>query len=108
MNDKVNDKVNDPVKDLKDAAYAAVGLGVLGVQRLQVRRRDVAKQVEPQVREAAARLQRLAANADQTINPVLDRLEGRLPDATRDLVRSARTVVTDARDTILDKASRPH
>jgi hypothetical protein len=39
---------------------------------------------------------------------VLDRLEGRLPDATRDLVRSARTVVTDARDTILDKASRPH
>jgi len=107
VNDKVNDKVNDPVKDLKDAAYAAVGLGVLGVQRLQVRRHDVTRQVEPQVREAAQRLQRLAAAADQALNPVLERIEGRLPDATRELVHSAHSVVIDARNTILDKASRP-
>ncbi len=92
---------------VKEAAYAAVGLGVLGVQSLQVRRREVAKQVEPQVREAAVRLQRLASAADQAVNPVLERFEGRLPDATREIVRSARTAATDARDTILDKASRP-
>ncbi len=92
---------------VKDAAYAAVGLGVLGVQSLQVRRRDVAKQVEPQVREAAARLQRLASAADEAVKPVLERFEDRLPDATRDLVRTARSAATDARDTILDKATRP-
>jgi len=92
---------------VKEAAYTAVGLGVLGVQSLQVRRREVAKQVEPQVREAAVRLRRLASAADETVNPVLDRFESRLPDATRDLVRTARSAATDARDTILDKATRP-
>jgi len=92
---------------VKEAAYAAVGLGVLGLQSLQVHRRDVAKQVEPQVREAAVRLQRLASAADEAVNPVLDRLEDRLPDATRELVRTARSAATDARDTILDKATRP-
>ena len=92
---------------VKEAAYAAVGLGVLGLQSLQVRRREVAKQVEPQVREAALRLQRAAAVADEAVNPVLERLEGQLPDATRDLVRTARTAATEARDTLLDKAKRP-
>jgi len=92
---------------VKEAAYAAVGLGVLGVQSLQVRRREVAKQVEPQIREVAVRLQRLATAADEAVNPVLERFEGRLPDTTRDAVRSARTAATDARDTILDRASRP-
>ncbi len=91
---------------VKEAAYTAIGLGVLGVQSLQVRRHDVAKQVEPQVREGAVRLQRLAASADEAVNPVLERLEGQLPDATRDLVRSARTAATEARDAILDKATR--
>ncbi len=95
------------VDRVKEAAYAAVGLGVLGVQSLQVRRREVVKQVEPQVREVAVRLQRLATAADEAVNPVFERFEDRLPDATRDVVRSARTAATDARDTILDKASRP-
>ena len=97
----------DVTDRVKEAAYAAVGLGVLGVQKLQVRRREVAKQVEPQVREAAVRLKGLASAADEAVNPVLDRIEGQLPDATRDLVRSARGAATEARDTILDKASRP-
>jgi hypothetical protein len=92
---------------MKEAAYAVVGLGVLGVQHLQVRRREVAKQVEPQVRDAAERLRRLAAAADEAVNPVLERFEDRLPDATREAVRSARTAATGARDTILDKAARP-
>ncbi len=106
--DTPNPDVGANVSDrVKEAAYAAVGLGVLGVQSLQVRRREMAKQVEPQVREAAVRLQRLASDADQAVNPVIERLEGRLPDATRDLVRTARSAATHARDTILDKATRP-
>jgi len=128
MGDHLGDRGGDQVSDrVREAAYAAVGLGVLGVQRLQVRRRDIAKRVEPQVRDAAkrvepqvrdaakraepqirdvaARLQRLAAATDQTVDPVLDRLEERLPDATRDLVRSARTAAVDARDSMLSKVA---
>ena len=109
----VGDDFADQVGErMKEAAYAAVGLGVLGVQRLQVRRREVAKQVEevakqvePQVREVAGRLQRLAVTTDEAVNPVLDRLEDRLPDTTRDLVRSARVAAVDARDTVLNRAA---
>ncbi|MFN2607028.1 MAG: hypothetical protein ABR511_03895 [Acidimicrobiales bacterium] len=90
---------------LKEAAYTALGLGVLGVQRLQVGRRELSRQVEPQVREAAARLRRLAASADEAVNPVLDRVEDRLPDATRDLVHAARAAVTEVRDAALAKAA---
>jgi hypothetical protein len=90
---------------LKDAAYVAVGLGVLGAQRLLVGRREVARRVEPQVREAAAQLQRLAGVADQRVNPVLEQVEDRLPDATRTLVRSARGKATEARDAVLSRAA---
>ncbi|MGI9022929.1 MAG: hypothetical protein ACR2HV_06825 [Acidimicrobiales bacterium] len=102
MGDRVGDQVGERVKE---AAYAAVGLGVLGVQRIQVRRRDVTRQVEPQVREAAEKLQRLASAADEAVNPVLDRLEERLSDAARERVRAARGTAVEARDTVLRKAA---
>jgi len=96
---------DDLANRMKDAAYVAVGLGVLGAQRLLVGRREAAKRVEPQVREAAAQLQRLTALADERVNPVIDRVEDRLPDATRGVVRSARGRATDARDAVLARAA---
>ncbi len=83
-----------------------MGLGVLGVQRLQVRRRHLGRTPRPQVREAANRFQNLATTADAKVNPVLDRFEEGLPDATRELVRAAREAATEARDTVLDRAAR--
>ena len=106
---------DDDLRDLvRDAAYTAVGLGVLGVQRLQVRRRDLSRAVacvartqwKPQVRDAATRLQTLATTADAKVNPILDRWEEGLPDATRELVRAARDKATEARDAVLDRAVR--
>ncbi len=91
---------------IKDAAYTVVGLGVLGVQRLQVRRQDLSRSLRPQVRDAANRLQTLATTADAKVNPVLDRFEENLPDATRELIRAAREVATEARDAVLDRAAR--
>ena len=91
---------------VRDAAYTVVGLGVLGVQRLQVRRRDLSRTLRPQVRDAASRLQNLATTADAKVNPVLDRFEEGLPDATRELVRAARDAATGARDAVLDRAAR--
>ena len=76
------------------------------MQRLQVRRRDLARALRPQVRDAASRLQDLATTADAKVNPVLDRFEEGLPDATRGLVRAARGAATVARDAVLDRAAR--
>ena len=98
---------DDVLRDqLLDAAYTAVGLGVLGVQRLQVRRRELSRTLRPQVRDAATRLQDLATTADAKVNPVLDRFEEGLPDATRELIRAAREAATEARDAVLDRAAR--
>ncbi len=97
---------DDLADRIKDAAYTVVGLGVLGVQRMQVRRRDLSRSLRPQVRDAASRLQTLATEADAKVNPVLDRFEENLPDATRDLVRAAREAATEARDAVLDRAAR--
>ena len=95
----------DLVEQVKDAAYVAVGLGVLGAQRLLVGRREVVKRVEPQLRSAASQLQRLATATDEKMNPVLFRMEERLPPATRDVVRTARGRATGARDAVLTRVA---
>ena len=82
-----------------------VGLGVLGAQRLLVGRREVVKRVEPQVRVVAAQLQRLATATDERVEPVLTRVEDRLPGPTRDLLRAARGRAVGARDTVLSRAA---
>ena len=96
---------DDLANRLKEAAYVAVGLGVLGAQRLLVGRREVAKRVQPRVRVAAVQLQRLATVTDDRVKPVIEAVEDRLPDATRDLVRTARGKATEARDSVLSRAA---
>lgn len=90
---------------LKEAAYTTVGLGLLGMQRLQVQRREITKAIEPQVREAAVRLEKVASAADEALDPVLDRFEHDLPEATADVVRSARAATKAARDAALARAA---
>jgi hypothetical protein len=46
-----------------DAAYVAVGLGVLGFQRAQVRRRELQHQLETQGRRAQEQLVNLVGRA---------------------------------------------
>src|ERR1700676_2996288 len=44
----INKTLQDANKALKDAAYVAVGFGVLSFQKAQVRRQELAKQVKAQ------------------------------------------------------------
>ncbi len=82
----------DPLpSSVKDAFYTAVGFGVLGVQRLQVRRRDLRKQ-----------LRRVAGQVEERVDPVLDDLEARLPGAPRVVVEQARVVAKSVRHALLD------
>jgi len=99
-------------KAAKDVAYVAVGLGVLGFQKAQVRRQEFAKQLSStrnealrkQVEETRAQLGGRVKELDQlveaTITKLEDRLEPleqRLPDQAREIVKQARTQAKEAR-----------
>jgi hypothetical protein len=81
----------DPLpQSVKDAFYTAVGFGVLGVQRLQVQRREMRKQ-----------LRQVAGEVDQRVDPVLDDIQARLPGAPRVVVEQARVVAKSVRQSLL-------
>ncbi|MCU1462342.1 MAG: hypothetical protein JWO37_2417 [Acidimicrobiales bacterium] len=112
----------DVQKTLKDAAYVAVGLGVIGFQKAQVRRRELTKQVEDQLKTAesqlstqrkrveeqvavgAEQLEKLTKQFQQRIDPVLDSIEEKLPEAARGLVKQARTAAHSAQDQLIARA----
>ena len=77
---------------LMDAAYIVVGFGILAFQRAQVRRRELARQLGPQLED-------LVSNVDEAFQPVrveldqrLDQVEERLGGQARDAVRTARAL----------------
>lgn len=108
----------DVNRALREAAYVAVGLGVLGFQRAQVQRVELMKQLESQLTEARAQLNRISADlpapeevrgqltelaksVDEALAPVrhqleeqFDRLEEGLPEAARNLVHSVRSAAS--------------
>jgi ABC-type transporter Mla subunit MlaD len=101
--------MSDVNKALRDVAYIAVGLGVLGFQKAQVRRREMARKagdrtaVTTQIDEAREQLTELIRTLDERLVPVRHELEerlgdfeGRLPDQARELVRSVRLLARDA------------
>lgn len=98
-----------------DAAYVAIGLGVVGLQRVQVARRELMSQLEQQkgslegpIGEARAQFGRawkeldkaisdFVEKADASVEPLVDRLPDELQSAlkrarqTRDQVRTILT-----------------
>jgi hypothetical protein len=85
---------------LRDAAYVAVGFGVLGFQRAQARRRQLTKllehRVEPTLHGMAAR-----------IDPVLDDIQQRLPDQAGALLTTARRAAKESQEQLLARLGRP-
>lgn len=93
---------------LKEAAYVAVGLGVLSFQRAQVRRVEVAKQFAkltgdtanptlPDLETLRSQLGGVAKLVDAAVLPArkqvdeqLNRIEELLPEAARKTVKSVR------------------
>ena len=89
----------DVTRTLKDAAYVAVGLGVIGFQKAQVRRQELNTQVEEygaKLRELAGRVEPVVTDLSQRIDPVLDDLEGRLPEQAKGFVQQARLAAKSA------------
>jgi hypothetical protein len=111
----INKAAADLNHALREGAYVAVGLGVLGFQRAQVRRVELTRQLEAQweqlsaqweqrnggdpARAARTQLTGFARSLDEQLQPArkqlderIDRLEEYLPAGTRNLVQSVRAV----------------
>jgi hypothetical protein len=101
--------MSDVNEALRDAGYIAVGLGVLGIHKAQVRRRDMARTatdraaLTARIDDARELLAELIKVMDERLVPVrqeledrLEDVEGRLPDPARELVRSVWLKARDA------------
>jgi len=105
------DITEEVTKALRDVAYVVVGLGVLGVQRVQIRRHELMKrlvdprsQIEDRFDGARVEFTKRVKDVDAVVEQVIGRLEAtfepiedRLPTQARDLVKQARTQARDAR-----------
>jgi hypothetical protein len=103
----------------KDAAYVAIGLGVVGLQRAQVARRELSKQLEGQVASFAGPLgearvhfgrawkefdkavAQLIERADASIDPLAERL----PEELQAVVKQARQTRDQVRGLITEQLS---
>lgn len=95
------DQPEDDVLDrARDAAYTAVGFGVLAFQRLQVERRQLAKDLYAAVGGKPG-VRRIAREVDKAVDPVLDSVEEKLPEQARRVFRQARVAGRVVEHTLL-------
>lgn len=95
----------DLTKTAKDAAYVAIGLGVMGFQRAQVRRReliDLAKQqmptLETNIHDARAEIARRAQDLDTRVTDLFSKLETRVQPVEEKLPPQAQALLGQARE----------
>jgi hypothetical protein len=105
---------DDILGTARDAAYVAVGLGVLAFQRAQVRRQELIKAlsgtrgdlegrlggVREEIKSRVMFIDDQFAHVLDTIEASIIPVEDRLPEPARDLVRQARTQAHEVRQQI--------
>ena len=95
--------MTDLTQTLKDAAYVAVGFGVIAFQKAQVRRRELEQQLGVSTGTLREQLTKVAADAEKNFEPVveaveasLDQFEERLPEQAREVFKQVRTSAKQA------------
>ena len=83
---------------VQDAGYTAVGLGVLVLQQVQTRRRDVAQKVSTELNAAGRQTQAVLAEVKTKAAPVTSRLEDlpRLPGPIGEVLELGRARLAQA------------
>ncbi|MEW6473183.1 MAG: hypothetical protein AB1679_13005 [Actinomycetota bacterium] len=83
---------------VQDAGYTAVGLGVLALQQVQNRRREIAQKVSTELSAAGRQAQAVLTEAKTKAAPVTSRLESlpRLPGPIGQVVEVGRTRLCEA------------
>ncbi len=107
-------------KALRDAAYIGIGLGVIVLQKAQVQRQELQKQLRGQLGDAREQLEklgdtfedqvrlieaRLDAVEDQ-VEDLIGQVEGRLPEQAAHLVKQIRAATKDARGQVRTLVAR--
>ncbi len=125
----------DLAQTLRDALYVGVGLGVIGFQKVQVRRQELTKAIKSQIgdargsldkldtdviREARTQVEKLADGfedrvkvieervdaVESQVDQVLDQLQDKLPEQARELVKQARDTAKQARESAKEARSQ--
>jgi ElaB/YqjD/DUF883 family membrane-anchored ribosome-binding protein len=103
----------DLTKTLKDAAYIAVGFGVLAWNKAQVRRREIEKQLGVSTSTLREQLAKVAGEVEERFEPVveaveasLDQLEERLPEQAREVFKQARTTAKEAGEQVRSRLAQ--
>jgi hypothetical protein len=102
---ELKDITDEVTRVTRDAAYVAVGLGVLGFQRAQVRRQQVLKnlagpraELEERLTGATDELLRKAKSLDERVEEVIGRIEATIGPFEQRLPEPALKVVTRAHE----------
>jgi hypothetical protein len=99
--------VDDVPRVVEDTVYTAVGLGVLGFQRVQVQRQQLKRSLSNsygEVREALDDRVKLVeermSDLDERFDEVFESVEPRLPGPAREAARQAVALARGARDQV--------
>jgi hypothetical protein len=111
--DSLRNLTNEAANLARDAAYVAVGFGVLTLQRAQVRRVELSKRLsrdvaaDPRVEGMVTQLTKqvhhldeLVERAVQFVESSLEPIEEQLPAPARDLAKRAHTQAREVRTQI--------
>ncbi|HLM65684.1 MAG TPA: hypothetical protein VK306_15410 [Acidimicrobiales bacterium] len=104
---------DDIPKAVGDTLYTAVGLGVLGFQRMQVRRQELKRSFASALDDARGALdervrlvEERLSDLDDRVDQLVDSVESVLPEATRGAVRQAVGLAREARHQVFDLVER--
>ena len=83
---------------VQDAGYTAVGLGVLALQQVQTRRRELSEKISAELGAAGRQAQAVVTEVKAKAAPVTSRLEGlpRIPGPIGQVVEVGRTRLCEA------------
>jgi hypothetical protein len=83
----------------KDAAYVAIGLGVLGLQKAQVRRQELKSQLgRAPVGDVRKELAKALKELDKTFGQLIERMDATFEPVSERLPAGAQAVVQQAKE----------
>lgn len=96
---RLSGSVNGVTKALEGSAYVAVGIGVLGFQRAQVRRQELQREVRRRLAGLGSAAQQVEKQVEQGLRPLQSKI-GPTARTARDIAaavpRDAREVLAEA------------
>jgi hypothetical protein len=109
VRENITNASNDITKAVQDAIYVAIGLGVIGFQKAQVRRREVQKFIEQQIssqRSAAEapiadlrkEINKALQEIDKTLGQLIERVDATLEPVSERLPAGAQAFVHQAKE----------